>query len=151
MKEIKRILCPVDLWENQNWEFLEYAALIAKAFQAEVVLLYVSSRFIHFHDTPPNIAQTMDTLSAEVVHQSKGKICNLAQYSIFKDLKVSTLLYYGEAREKIIEAAKNERIDLIVMATHGRKGVNRVIFGSVAEHTVRLSPVPVLTIRPESV
>jgi hypothetical protein len=51
--------------------------------------------------------------------------------------------------EKIIEAAKEKDADLIVMATHGRTGLSHALMDSVAEKVVRLSPCPVLTVRPK--
>ena len=54
----------------------------------------------------------------------------------------------GYAPEEILKAAEENHCDLIVMGTHGRKGIDRIIFGSVAEKVVKTSPVPVLTIRP---
>src|SRR5271167_4774109 len=54
----------------------------------------------------------------------------------------------GHPAETIIQAAEDFDVDLIVMATHGRTGVTRLFLGSVAEHVVRASKRPVLTIRP---
>lgn len=54
----------------------------------------------------------------------------------------------GLPSEQIIDYAVDNDVDMIVMGTHGRGGVQRVLFGSVAERTVRNSPVPVLTVRP---
>jgi nucleotide-binding universal stress UspA family protein len=53
----------------------------------------------------------------------------------------------GEASHEILDAAERTRADLVVMGTHGRRGMSRVLLGSVAEKVVRLSPVPVLTVR----
>jgi nucleotide-binding universal stress UspA family protein len=55
----------------------------------------------------------------------------------------------GAPVDAILDAAKELHCDLIVIGTHGRRGVTRVLLGSVAERVVRLSPVPVLTIHPE--
>jgi nucleotide-binding universal stress UspA family protein len=57
----------------------------------------------------------------------------------------------GDAAEKILEYAKNEDMDMIIMGTHGRKGMDRVIFGSVAEKVVKMSPVPLFIINPYKV
>jgi nucleotide-binding universal stress UspA family protein len=54
----------------------------------------------------------------------------------------------GAPADKIIETAKKEGVDLIIMATHGRKGIERAIFGSVCDKVVRTAPCPVLTINP---
>jgi len=55
----------------------------------------------------------------------------------------------GPAHEEIVEYAESEGIDLVVMGTHGRRGFDRILMGSVAEKVVRLSPVPVMTVRYE--
>jgi nucleotide-binding universal stress UspA family protein len=63
----------------------------------------------------------------------------------FKDYKV--VLKEGEPFVEIIQIAKKNSADLIVMGTHGRSGLDHILFGSTAEKVVRKSPCPVLTIR----
>ena len=62
-------------------------------------------------------------------------------------IKVSWRLQAGVPFEEIVKAAEEEHVDLIVMGTHGRSGLNRVLLGSVAERVIRLAPCPVLTVR----
>ncbi len=54
----------------------------------------------------------------------------------------------GDPAQEILKAIESEAIDLVIMGTHGRKGLEHVIFGSVAENVVKKSPVPVLTVNP---
>jgi nucleotide-binding universal stress UspA family protein len=54
----------------------------------------------------------------------------------------------GDPAEQILRYIDVEGIDLVVMSTHGRKGLDRVLFGSVANHVVTTSPVPVMTVNP---
>ncbi len=54
----------------------------------------------------------------------------------------------GDPAEEIMRYAETEGVDLIVMGTHGRKGLERIIFGSVAEQVVKNAPVPVLVVNP---
>lgn len=61
--------------------------------------------------------------------------------------RTRSVLRAGVAWSEIIAAAESARADLIVLGTHGRKGISRALLGSVAERVVRLSPVPVLTVR----
>ena len=63
------------------------------------------------------------------------------------DCKVATLLRVGRPYEEIIAAAKEHDVDLIVMATHGRGEVHRLLVGSVADKVVRLAPCPVVTLK----
>ena len=66
-----------------------------------------------------------------------------------RDLGVATafLVWEGNPGEAIVEAAESERVDLIVIGTHGRRGVNRSLFGSVSDHVVRNAPCPVVVVR----
>lgn len=64
-----------------------------------------------------------------------------------KGLRVRTLLGHGPAASEIVAVAKAERADLIAMSTHGRGGLGRLLFGSVAEAVLRAAPVPVLMVR----
>ena len=66
----------------------------------------------------------------------------------FPEVQVKAEVVVGYAAEEILSLAENEDADLIVMGTHGRKGIDRILFGSVAEKVVKNSSRPVLTIRP---
>lgn len=61
-------------------------------------------------------------------------------------LRLEGMLVAGVAWEKILETIKTRHVDMVVMGTHGRRGLSRLLLGSVAEKVVRLSPVPVLTV-----
>ena len=62
--------------------------------------------------------------------------------------RVKTRVAMGDPAEEILGFIEAEGIDLVIMGTHGRKGLERVIFGSVAERVIKTSPVPVLSINP---
>ena len=66
----------------------------------------------------------------------------------FEGVETKAEVVVGYAAEEILEIAAKEEADLIVMGTHGRKGIDRILFGSVAERVVKNSHLPVLTIRP---
>ena len=61
---------------------------------------------------------------------------------------IETHVWYGPAAPAIVEAAKVQKVDLIVMSTHGRSGLGRIIFGSVAESVLRGTRAPILLVRP---
>jgi nucleotide-binding universal stress UspA family protein len=65
--------------------------------------------------------------------------------------KVVCEVRVGQPHKEIIEYTRQEGIDLIVIATHGRTGLNHLMMGSVAEKVMRLSPVPVLAVKPRRV
>jgi nucleotide-binding universal stress UspA family protein len=62
--------------------------------------------------------------------------------------QVQTHVWYGPAAPALVEAARVQKADLIVMSTHGRSGLGRLIFGSVAESVLRGTTVPILLVRP---
>jgi nucleotide-binding universal stress UspA family protein len=63
------------------------------------------------------------------------------------DVTVSFLIWDGPAGEAIVEVARNEQVDLVVVGSHGRGAVGRFLVGSVSEHVVRHAPCPVLVVR----
>jgi nucleotide-binding universal stress UspA family protein len=63
--------------------------------------------------------------------------------------RVEAHVWYGQPAAAIVGAARAEKVDLIVMATHGRGGLERLVLGSVTESVLRGTPVPILVIRPE--
>jgi nucleotide-binding universal stress UspA family protein len=62
--------------------------------------------------------------------------------------RVETHVWYGPAAPAIVEAAQAQKVDVIVMSTHGRSGLGRLIFGSVAESVLRGTHVPIFLVRP---
>ena len=74
-----------------------------------------------------------------------GKVKNKLAKS---GLKVETVVVDGGAAEEILDYAKNNKVDLIVMSTHGKSGISRWFFGSVAQKVLQHSPIPILLIAP---
>lgn len=86
------------------------------------------------------------------VRTSAGTSASKGDYPWVEDLpKVGYLVASGNPFEQILDAAENQRIDLIVLATHGRTGVKRLLIGNVAEKVVRHAHCPVLTVKPRAV
>jgi nucleotide-binding universal stress UspA family protein len=71
---------------------------------------------------------------------------NLSDDLQTRNVAVKTALVWGTASREILAKARQEKVDLIVMGTHGRTGLPHIVLGSVAEKTVRLSRIPVLTV-----
>jgi nucleotide-binding universal stress UspA family protein len=82
-----------------------------------------------------------------MVRDSEAALAKLADARRSQAKIADTLLRTGDARDIIIHTAEEVAADLIVMGTHGRRGVGRALLGSVAESVLRTSPCPVLTIR----
>ncbi|HMK55437.1 MAG TPA: universal stress protein [Dissulfurispiraceae bacterium] len=142
---IKNVLFPTDFSEGAA-HALSYAVDIAKTYKATLYIVHV----IQDIDVSSNLHvphQSVDVLFEEFSASAKkglDKLCVSAQ----EDCKgTETAILRGIPYEEILKFAPSKKIDLIVMATHGRKGLDRVLFGSTAERVVRNSSCPVLTIR----
>jgi len=141
-----KILCPVDFSEFTD-EILSYAVNIAKRFGSELFLIHVIPNLNYFTPyesflTPENLVAIERNIEGEV-----GKDFDKITKKL--DLPFKRVTKTGVPFVEIIDYIKDEQIDLVVMGTHGRSGIEHILIGSVAEKVVRKSPCPVLTVRPK--
>ncbi len=149
MVEIKKILFPVDLSESSD-KLVPYVATVAQKFQTEIHILYVGRLFQYF--TSIYVPHTsINKFEEELLQGAKKRMQEFKDnnFKAFPDSKTAVVL--GDASEEIIHYSETEKIDLIIMGTHGRKGLDKVIFGSVAERVVKTAPVPVMVVNPYKV
>ncbi|MAT40438.1 MAG: hypothetical protein CL946_12650 [Ectothiorhodospiraceae bacterium] len=144
MDEVKKILVPVGFDAFTEKE-LEIAANIAKRYDAEVHILHV------YQDVFSVLSmRTLDLDRAAVeekIHSSVEEKLHQLVAEVRMDSPAKAVAIKGEIVDSIIEYVKNEQIDLVVLATHGRAGISHFFLGSVAENVIRFSPCPVLTFR----
>lgn len=145
MQGFKKILFPVDL-SDVSPIIATYVNEVADKFGAEVHVLFVARLFQHYRGINVPLA-SIELLEKEIVKGAREKMNDLTEDS-FKDREIKVKLVSGDPGEEIVRYAQDAGMDLIIIGTHGRKGIERVLFGSVAEHVVKESPVPVLTINP---
>jgi nucleotide-binding universal stress UspA family protein len=84
---------------------------------------------------------------AEVEKNEKIRLDEWATEITADKVEVESVFAVGTAYSAIVEAAREIDVDMVILATHGRKGVSHLVFGSTAEKVVRLAPCPVLTIK----
>ena len=141
MTPFRHILVPVDFGEASE-HAIDLALAIGGRFDALVTLLHVSWMPPYYYSAySEGLAfplEEMETKAKKLLDDTLAKA--RGRYS-----RVETKMLPGEPWEKILEAAKDSKADLIVMGTHGRRGVARIFLGSVAEKVVRHSTIPVLT------
>jgi nucleotide-binding universal stress UspA family protein len=152
--EIKKILAPTDCSEL-SLVGLRHALEIAQSQQAEIIVYYAAdSRQAVPHpsgfqrayspDSPRNVIQ-------EFVDRRKEGLEKLLRGNfpeLIEKVTVRQEVDIGVARERIVEMAEKEGVDIIVMSTHGRTGLPHMFLGSVTEHVVRRAPCPVLSVPP---
>ncbi len=143
---VRKIMCAVDLSEDSK-PIAGYAARMAKALGASVLVIYAApslSQYVGFH-VPPN---TIETFVDEIISGADENMKAFVEEN-FQGVEAEGKVLVGYASEEILRHSVDEECDLIIMGTHGRKGIDRILFGSVAEKVVQNSTVPVLTVRPE--
>ena len=139
MLPIHTILHPTD-FTQQSSGALHLACALARDHHAGLVILHVATEpLLVFSEAgvPPPMDDSKDSIMEQLqaleVHDA--------------DLRMTHRLEEGEPAEEILRVAKLCGADLIVMGTHGRRGLARLLMGSVAERVVREAPCPVLTLR----
>lgn len=132
------ILCPTDFSIGAE-EALRYALFLARAHRAKVKLLHVDD-FSSF-GLPGGGAMI------EERHDEQWAELDAIAARHRGDVAIETDLAHGTPYQTIVEYAGLADADMIVIGTHGRTGVSRMLLGSVAERVVRTSHVPVLTVR----
>jgi len=149
MAEIKRILFPVDLSEPSE-KIVSYVIRAVQAYKAELHVLYVMRDLDHlssFYVPYPNITEFQRMVQEGAMRKMKD-FCE-QHLSDVAPLIVNTRT--GDAPREILEYVKEKSIDMIIMGTHGRKGVDKLFFGSVADKIVKQSEVPVMTVNPHTI
>jgi len=151
MEDIKRIVAPIDFSDNTE-EIVSTAACIAGKFSADLDLIYVAESFedyTTFRTPPANLHTLIEELLSSAQEQMNAFIAKHKEK--FSALGVSSIkgeVLSGDISEQIIKYAGDAKEQVIVMGTHGYKGFNRLVFGSVAEKVVKTACCAVMTVKP---
>lgn len=145
MPRYQRILVPTDFSEGVK-EALSHAAALGREYKSTLILLHVlDSRFY-----PSGFFPSYDyftRLLTEFKAKAKAEMENLSRSPRFRGIPLESQIREGDPATAIVEAAKDEKADLVVMGTHGQTALEHVLVGSTAEKVVRTCPCPVLTVR----
>lgn len=142
MLKIQRILCPVDFFLASERAY-DYAYSLAMHYGARLYLQHVVDVLMGSYPSyalPGNIYVELDKVAKE-------RLENMLKLYSAKQVQQEAVVHKGLVPESILSYAKDERIDLIVMGTHGRRGLSRLMMGSVTENVLRNASCPVLAVR----
>jgi len=146
MVGFKKILFPVDLTENAS-KILPYVMSMAEKYDSTIYLLHVVQDLQRWGKLyiPHGSTEKIQKEAVEGANKAMNRVCEdkLQSCPNFQRRVVS-----GDPATEIVKTIEAEGIDLVVVGTHGRKGMEHAIFGSVAENVVKKSPVPVLVVNP---
>lgn len=149
MIEIKKILFPLDLTENSS-KILPYVLSMSEKYDSLVYLIHVVqdlNKWGKLYVPHPS----MDNFQEEAIEVAKKALDSVCENQLQSCPNFQKRVVSGDTVDEILKVIESEDIDLVIMGTHGRKGLEHVFFGSVAENVVKKSSVPVLIINPYKV
>jgi nucleotide-binding universal stress UspA family protein len=140
----KKLLVPTDFGTGSQ-AALDEAIELARVFGAEIVLLHAYEiPVIGFPDG--TLVATAD-LASRILDGAREGLDRLVRDNGARGVKLHAVIKQGEPWRMINDAVGEHGIDLVVMSTHGRRGLPRALLGSVAEKVVRTASCPVMTVR----
>jgi universal stress protein A len=144
---IQRILVPVDFSVHSK-NALRYAVPIAEQFGASLHLIYV----VEPTGYPADLGfgqVVMPGVEEELRDRGFEELKGLIDREVGGRVKATSTVRTGKPHQEILAEAGEQKVDLIVVASHGHTGVEQILFGSTAMRIVRLAKCPVLTVRPQ--
>jgi len=139
---LKNILYATDFSGHSN-AALPYALCIARKYGSKILAVHVVSLSL-FPSSSPTIA--LQAMASQAVREAKDSMAKLDAQ--LEAIPHKVLIRKGNISKELSRIVDEDRIDLIVLGTHGRAGVSKVLMGSVAEEIFRQAPCPVLTVGP---
>lgn len=154
MAMITKILAPTDL-SDISARGVKYACNLARDVGAEVVIINaikvdeLMSVFRQLQDSPSAQWNQANVLEGRLVDRHRQLLDEFVKQRVPEagsDLNIRKVVAVGEPYATLVDWAKKEQVDVIIMSTHGRTGIPRMMLGSVTEKVLRSSPCPVLAI-----
>ena len=143
--QIKTILFPTD-FSNGARAAMDHAISLAKDYQAKLILLYVIQDISiaeWYIPSSLSVADLVEDMQKSAWQEMDKWIAEVSK----RVSDVEKMVVRGVPFVEIIKTAKERSADLIVIGTHGRTGIDHMLFGSTAEKVVRKAACPVLTVR----
>ncbi len=144
MIHIQKILCPID-FSPPSRNALRYANEFAKAMNAKITVMHVIqpqpiAADVNVPYIPPEV---------EMEQAAKDDMAHLVREIVSEGVLVEQVLAFGLPSDCVIAQAKKENADVIILGTHGRSGISRLLMGSTAESVIRHAACPVLVVKAE--
>jgi len=146
MAGFRRILVPTD-FSDVSAAAVQCAGAVAAAFDASLTLVHVAEDLVEESLTAGAGTSWSEAPQARAEEEARARLEALCASPDLQGRRVDCALLVGNPIARIVEYAQEHGFDLIVMGTHGRRAIARMLLGSVAESVVRTSPCPVLTVR----
>lgn len=145
--QIRTILLPTDFSECGNFA-LAYATSLARKFDASIICVHVIEPIV------PTVGYSGMTeplpiadISEQLEDSAERELPKLAECEECAGIEMEEIIVHGDAAAEIVRVANERAVDLIVISSHGRTGLGRILFGSTAEAVVRHAACPVLVVK----
>ena len=151
IEKVKNVVTPVDFSDNSKL-IAESAAFMAGSFKASLMLLFVVQKFEDYSGffvpqmSIPDFEQDLFTQAEEKMESFCQEVKAFALENGVSEVSGKVLV--GDVAEQIVSFSCKKEGGLIIMGTHGYKGLEKIMFGSVADKVVKTASCPVLTINP---
>lgn len=146
MKKIDKILFGTDFSETSEYAF-DYALTLAKEFKARLIVMHVINEPVDLRGFyVPHIS--FEKLEEEISAGAEKMMQKFCRTKIKEYANYECVITNGIPYEEILKKAQETGASMIVVGTHGRSGIDHLLFGSTAERVVRSAPCPVVTVRP---
>ena len=146
MKKFKKILFPIDFSEVSS-EIVPYVISLANKLKAEVHIIFVVRRLENCRSIFVSHA-AVENFEMEIVLGAETKMDEFVEAFFNSIIRPKTKILIGDIIEEIIKYIKAKGINLVIIGTHGRKGMDRILLGSIADRVIKSAPVPVLSVNP---
>ena len=147
MLKLKKILYPTDFSEA-SLEALKYAISLARSCQAKLILMHVVNEKIFSEGLSLARVSAPEALGQEMAAEAGRQLKMLIPAEERQGLELEMVILHGSPSLEVIRYAKDNKVDMIVIGTAGRSGVEHMMFGSTAEKVVRGAQCPVLSVKP---
>ena len=146
MKKFNKILFPID-FSDVSSEIVPYVISLADRLNAEVHIIFVVRRLENCRSIFVSHA-AVENFEMEIVLGAETKMDEFVEAFFNSIIRPKTKILIGDIIEEIIKYIKTKGIDLVIIGTHGRKGMDRILLGSIADRVIKSAPVPVLSVNP---
>ena len=145
-KLFHRIVVPAD-FSSCSEEAWALAQRVAESLGSAMVLVHVFAALHPYGDVPLGHEDATGQAIESARKWVSEELEKMVARARARGLKARTVLRNGVPHQEIVQLAADERADIVIMGTHGRSGLSRVLLGSVAERVIHFAPCPVLTVR----
>jgi nucleotide-binding universal stress UspA family protein len=164
--DVEKILVPIDYSEDSR-EALQWGASLSAKYGAKLILLHVIPKAVeqiypsgpewispftppaYYYEgmAPGTRPRRTEPLIIDLQEKARAQLCDFAAVNLKDPVPLDVQVVVGRPAEEIVRVAREQRVDLIVMGTHGRTGLRHLLLGSVAEAVTRQAACPVFTVR----